>query len=73
MIGGAEIYRATMGHATDLRITEIDVDVDGADAFAPSVGSEWEAVATGERLTSRTGVGYRFVDYRRHTTADALS
>ena len=32
VIGGAEIYRATMGHATDLRITEIDVDVDGADA-----------------------------------------
>jgi dihydrofolate reductase len=73
VIGGAEIYRATMGHATDLRITEIDVDVDGADAFAPPIGPEWDAVDTGERLTSRTGIGYRFVDYRRHTTADALS
>lgn len=73
VIGGAEIYRATMGRATDLRITEIDVDVDGADAFAPQIGPEWEAISTGEHLTSRTGVGYRFVDYRRHTTASALS
>ena len=37
-----------MPRATELTITEIDVDVDGADAFAPPIGPEWEAVATGE-------------------------
>ena len=61
------LARAVFDHITR------DVDVDGADAFAPPIGPEWEAVATGEHHTSRTGIGYRFVDYRRHTTADALS
>ncbi|MFT4201716.1 dihydrofolate reductase [Gordonia sp. (in: high G+C Gram-positive bacteria)] len=67
VIGGAEIYRATMGRATDLRITEIDVEVPGADAFAPAIGDEWEAFHTGDWLESVSGVRYRFVDYRHST------
>lgn len=65
VIGGAEVYRAMIGRATDLRITEIEVDVPAADAFAPEIGDEWEAVYVGDRLTSTTGVRYRFVNYRR--------
>jgi dihydrofolate reductase len=65
VIGGAEVYRAMIGRATDLRVTEIEVDVPAADAFAPEIGDEWEAVYVGDRLTSTTGVRYRFVNYRR--------
>lgn len=55
VIGGAEIYRAMMPRATELTITEIDVDVDGADAFAPPIGPEWEAVATGSTTRHAPG------------------
>lgn len=66
IIGGGEIYSAAMELATDLRITEIDVLVDGADAFAPAIDLErWEAHQVGEWQYSRTGTLYRFVDYRR--------
>lgn len=71
IIGGGEIYSATMDAATHLRITEVDVLVDAADAFAPEIDPyRWEVDSTAEWATSRTGVRYRFVDYRRHTTAD---
>ncbi|EGD54062.1 dihydrofolate reductase [Gordonia neofelifaecis] len=68
VIGGGEIYAAVMDRATSLRVTEIDVLVDGADAFAPAVDPDrWESAETGEWLYSSTGTLYRFVDYvRRH-------
>ncbi|WP_132993592.1 dihydrofolate reductase [Gordonia zhaorongruii] len=66
IMGGGEIYAAAMSLATRLRITEIDVRVDGADAFAPDVDPGlWEPTAEGEWLYSSTGTLYRFLDYRR--------
>lgn len=65
VIGGGEIYRAAMRFATELCVTEIDVDVPGADAFAPEIGSEWTVADTGEWQTSTTGTAYRFIDYTR--------
>ncbi|GED98190.1 dihydrofolate reductase [Gordonia crocea] len=64
VIGGAEVYRAAMDRATELRVTEIDVEVPGADAFAPPIGPGWEAFYTGDWLVSRSGDRYRFVNYR---------
>ncbi|GAB19104.1 dihydrofolate reductase [Gordonia effusa NBRC 100432] len=64
VMGGGEIYRVAMRYATELRITEIDLEVDGADAYAPSIGDDWITDA-GEPLVSSSGVGYRFVDFRR--------
>ena len=65
IIGGGEIYTAAMEFATHLRVTEIDVLVSGADAFAPAIDrGVWEATE-GEWLYSSTGTLYRFVDYRR--------
>ncbi|MEO9328705.1 dihydrofolate reductase [Gordonia aurantiaca] len=65
VIGGGELYRAALEFATELRITEIDVDVEGADAFAPRVGPEWTPSDAGEWQTSTSGLRYRFVDYVR--------
>ncbi|MDT0220709.1 dihydrofolate reductase [Gordonia sp. AC31] len=65
VIGGGEIYRAAMRFATELCVTEIDVDVPGADAFAPKVEPEWTVARKGEPQISSTGLSYRFIDYVR--------
>ena len=39
VIGGAEIYRTAMHRASELLVTEVDIDVDG-DAFAPITGAK---------------------------------
>ncbi|MCF8602792.1 dihydrofolate reductase [Gordonia sp. HY442] len=66
VMGGGEIYTAAMEFATQLRVTEIDVLVEGADAFAPEIDADvWTLADRGDWETSRTGTRYRFVDYRR--------
>lgn len=66
VIGGGEIYLLAMERATRLRVTEIDVLVDGADAFAPQIDLDrWVPERQGEWLYSSTGTLYRFVDYVR--------
>ncbi|MCF8610851.1 dihydrofolate reductase [Gordonia sp. HY285] len=66
IMGGGEIYAAAMEFATHLRITEIDVFVDAADAFAPEIDTDvWTVVELGGWETSKTGTRYRFVDYQR--------
>ncbi|MYR05862.1 dihydrofolate reductase [Gordonia sp. SID5947] len=70
VIGGGQIYEASMNVATHLRITEIDMLVEGADAFAPEVDPyTWEVAVAGGWEPSSTGVHYRFVDYLRHASA----
>ncbi|SDC69995.1 dihydrofolate reductase [Sanguibacter gelidistatuariae] len=78
VIGGAQIYAATIAEADLLVVTEIDLDVDG-DAYAPEIGPEWSGVpvladgadGTGEgsdgegwRLAA-SGVRYRFLRFTR--------
>lgn len=66
IIGGGQVYSAAMELADHLRVTEVDVLVSGADAFAPVVDPDhWEPVADAEWNYSTTGTLYRFVDYRR--------
>ena len=66
VIGGGEIYALAMDRATHLRVTEIDVLVEGADAFAPQIDPDrWIPDMQGEWLYSSTGTLYRFVDYVR--------
>ncbi|HWK93055.1 MAG TPA: dihydrofolate reductase [Luteimicrobium sp.] len=64
VIGGAQLYAATVGLADRLEVTELDLEVEG-DAWAPAVDpAGWRADA-GAWETSRTGVRYRFVTYGR--------
>ena len=64
VIGGGQIYEQAMPHATQLLVTEVDLDVD-ADAFAPRIGPEWTAVDVGALRKSADGTGYRFLRYAR--------
>ena len=76
VMGGAQIYRATIDAADLLVVTEIDLDVPG-DAFAPSIGSQWvpeplldgdtpDDVADSEGWrVAASGLRYRFLRYTR--------
>lgn len=81
VMGGAQIYRATIADADLLVVTEIDLDVDG-DAYAPQIGPEWTAapvLAAGAGgnadagadadadgwRVAASGVRYRFLEYTR--------
>lgn len=59
VIGGGEVYAATVGRADRAEVTEIDLEVDG-DTVAPVLGPAWSRVE-GEWRVSRTGLRYRFV------------
>ncbi|MBS9534756.1 dihydrofolate reductase [Mycobacterium sp. M1] len=66
VIGGGQIYAQALPRATRCEVTEIDVDLpprDG-DTPAPALDDTWQRTA-GDWLTSRTGLRYRFVSYRR--------
>ena len=65
IIGGAQIYAATLTKADRLYITEIDVDVDG-DAFFPVVDSnEWQEVSRQPHPADGEQPGYSFVIFDR--------
>ncbi|MGK8522045.1 dihydrofolate reductase [Nocardia asteroides] len=66
--GGGEIYRAALDFATDLRVTEIDTDVQG-DAFAPAIGPEWQPDDPEPWRTSATGLRFRVRRYTRERPA----
>ena len=68
IMGGAQIYAATIGRADRLEVTEIAVTPDG-DAHAPAIDSTLWALtpdtADAPWLTSRAGLAYRFLSYLR--------
>ncbi|MEU8589068.1 dihydrofolate reductase [Streptomyces sp. NPDC048664] len=65
VIGGGEIYRAALPHATVLSVTEVDTAVDG-DTYAPTPDAAAWAVTedTGWR-TSTSGLRYRIRGYAK--------
>ncbi len=68
VIGGGQVYAATIAAADRLEVTEVDLDVPG-DAWAPAVDAGvWAPVAVDPAdgwHTSTTGLRYRYVTYRR--------
>ncbi len=66
VIGGEQIYLLALPHATRCEVTEIEIDLrrDDDDALAPVLDDGWLG-DTGDWLTSRSGLRYRFHSYRR--------
>ncbi|WP_068276587.1 dihydrofolate reductase [Aldersonia kunmingensis] len=65
VIGGAQIYDAALPAATELVVTEVDLDVSG-DAFAPAIGPEWTIAEDGEWQRSKAaGTAFRIRRYVR--------
>ena len=63
VIGGGDIYRAALAHATMLSVTEVDAPVDG-DVYAPAVDPSWTVSADTGWQSSTSGLRYRI---RRYT------
>lgn len=64
VIGGEQIYRLFLPHATRLYLTEVDSSVEG-DTFFPEIDfSMWRPVSIGDWMTSGTW-RYRFLLYER--------
>lgn len=64
VMGGAQLYALALPLATGCEVTEIDLDVPDGDALAPVLDDSWTATA-GDWQTSKNGLHYRFVTYRR--------
>lgn len=64
VIGGAQVYRASLPLAERLEVTEIDADFDG-DAFAPEIDETWTLESRSPWQTSSGGPRYRFLRYAR--------
>jgi dihydrofolate reductase len=66
IIGGGQVYAEALPLATRVVVTELDLDTEG-DTVAPELSGEWTSSRQPEQgwLTSRTGIRYSFVDYRR--------
>ncbi|CAN5264012.1 dihydrofolate reductase [soil metagenome] len=67
IIGGAQIYAATIENAKRLEVTEIDATYEG-DAFAPPIDDSWRLTTIDPDVgwhRSRAGLAYRFVTYER--------
>ena len=65
IMGGAQIYQQAIPLATDLRMTEIDLEVAGGDAFFPAIDPAlWHEVSR-EKHTAANGLRFDFVHYCR--------
>lgn len=79
-MGGAQIYAQALPLADFAVVTHVDLDVPGADAFAPEIPEEWSAASIDTRVasndasnpgsphgwnTSVKGPRYRFTVYAR--------
>jgi len=66
VIGGGAVYAAFLPLASQLVVTEVDLETPG-DTFAPVIGPEW-VVRAGQNpawVQSRTGIPYRIRTHRR--------
>lgn len=61
IIGGGQLYRAALPHATALEVTELDLEVEG-DTHAPSTEG-FTVIEASDWTVSSAGIPYRFVRY----------
>ncbi|MFD9306257.1 dihydrofolate reductase [Streptomyces sp. NPDC060048] len=64
VIGGGEIYRAALAHASMLSVTEVDSPVKG-DTYAPVPDATWSVAEDEGWRTSASGLRYRIRRYAR--------
>ncbi len=70
-IGGGELYRAALGHAVRLYLTEIDRDFAGDALFPPWRDGDWKEVARETRRSEGpNGFDYAYVTYERASTGN---
>ena len=71
VIGGGEVYAMALSLASVLHLTEVDTEVEGADAWFPAFAAEdWiETAREHHPADARHACGFDFVEYRRRGDA----
>lgn len=64
IIGGAEIFDATLGIADRLYITYIQKQFEG-DTYFPSYGPEWKLISTSKDAITEDEIPYSFLVYEK--------
>lgn len=64
IMGGAQIYAQALPLATDLRVTEVNLHIDG-DAFFPTIDAQIFEEAARTKHVSANGIGFDLVHYRK--------
>ncbi len=64
VIGGAEIYAQALPHARKAVITDIDLTVEGGDAFAPQFGPQWRQTHCEDHVSAQ-GLAFSFITLER--------
>ena len=64
IMGGAQIYTQALDLATDLRLTEVHLQVDGDAFFPPFSQQEWREINR-ETHQSSKGIAFDFVHYQK--------
>ena len=64
LIGGAELYRIGLPLASEMLLTEVDLEVDGDAHFPEWMPAQWQDTRR-ERHVAANGIGFSFVTYRR--------
>jgi dihydrofolate reductase len=62
VIGGAQIYAQALPLAQRVEVTDIDLHIEGADAFAPALPAPWQ-IHQESAHTAANGLRYRFITY----------
>lgn len=65
VIGGGAIFEEAIGLAQVLSVTQIAIEVDDGDTFAPNITEDWELLRESSVQESSTGLIYRFERYER--------
>jgi dihydrofolate reductase len=66
IIGGTDLHARALPVAQRVYVTEVDLEVEAADAFAPPMPAGlWMRHVESDLRASRSGPRYRFVEYRR--------
>ncbi|MEN1930070.1 dihydrofolate reductase [Luteimonas sp. MJ250] len=67
VIGGGEVYALALPKASALKLTHVDTEIEGADAFFPAFDADGWGVVSSElrQADARHAFAFRFVEYRR--------
>ena len=64
VIGGEQIYTQFMPYATDIRLTEVNLQIENADAFFPKFDKNiWQEISRDKQICDKSQIAFDFVHY----------
>ena len=64
IIGGEQIYKQFMPYATDILLTEVNLQIENADAFFPQFNkNQWQEISREKQVCEKSKIEFDFVHY----------